>query len=497
MAVFKFDKTAISEILLEIRRARKFIKIAIFQLHNQKIFEELFKKCSEFVKVHIITLPYDSVKEDIRERVESSFRRLIDAGAKVDFIKWNVGDPERTTTAIGRWYSFHGKFIVTDKSAVALSANLIDKNELDAIIKFEDKDTISTFLSQFDYLIDVFVKDRGQNLRKLVDKEIGRKDQDLFNLPRVIRDNSHKDFWIKHYPISLCKEDEEIKNLLYITPFQFRARSLYEKIIREAESFVFISTESFTDQKFTEFLINLTLSKNISVKLLSGSKSMDFNDRLNNMLKELLANDIEVKTVGSLHSKLLITDKKLVVGSVNLNQMNLGFYKSKSFWRANTESLLVNDDEAILKKAKQDFESVFNKAEDVWDVLAKKKVNKIGSLLSKSFKLKSSKEAKFLFAKVIIHNEVYGEKSVYNLARITSKISELSENKIVSKEDFLRAVVLHYLSERKHDKNQISKKLSVIGSESSIETILSWLIEKNLIEEQEDFYKIKIEKLLG
>ena len=498
MAIFKFDKTILSEVIAEIKKAKKFIKIAIFQLHNQEIFEELNKKLSESVKVHIITLPYDSINDDVRERVENSFQKLINSGAIVNFIKWNVGDPERTTTAVGRWYAFHGKFMVTDKTAVALSANLIDQNELDAVIKFEDDKTISIFLAQFDYLLNTFVKDNGQNLRNLINNAMGTNNHELFRLPRVIQNNIHRDFWVTHYPSSLCNESGNIKNTLYITPFQFRARTLYEKIINDAKDFVYISTESFTDQEFTKFLIRTILSRGIDVKILSGATSMDFSDRLNRMLKELLANKVEIRTTeDALHCKLLITDNRLVLGSVNLNQMNLGFSKTSRFWRANTESLLIDDDKNLLKQATQGFLSVFNKAKDVREGLAGKQVGKIGVLLSRTFNLRSSAEVKSLFAKLIIHHEIEAENFVYRLARIMARVSELARSRIVSKDDFLRAVVLYYLSERKHDKQQLAEKLSVINAENSIKDILSWLVEKKLIEKQDDFYKIKIEKLLA
>jgi len=498
MALFKFDKEIFSEVIAEIRQAKKFIKIAIFQLHNQVIFEELNKKLSESVKVHIITLPYDSINEDVRERVENSFLKLIKAGATVDFIKWNVGDPERTTTAVGRWYAFHGKFMVTDKTAVALSANLIDQNELDAVVKFDDDNTISNFLAQFDYLLDLFVKDNGQKLRNLINEAMGTSNHGLFNLPRVIESQTHKDFWVMHYPSSLCNESGDIKNTLYISPFQFRARSLYEKVINQAKSFVYISTETFTDQEFTKFIIKTILSKDINVKILSGATSMDYSDRLNRMLKELLANKVEIRTTDdALHCKLLITDNKLVLSSVNLNQMNLGFSKTNRFWRANTESILVNDDKNLLKQSAQSFLSVFNQAKDVREGLAGKQISKIGVLLSKTFKLRSSPEVKSLFAKLIIHHEIEAENFVYRLARITAQVSEIAGSRIVSKDDFLRAVVLYYLSERKHDRQQLAEKLSVINAENSIKDILLWLLEKRLIEKQNDFYKIKIETLLS
>ena len=498
MTLFKFDKEILSEVISEIRRAKKFIKIAIFQLHNQIIFEELNKKLSESVKVHIITLPYDSVNDNVRERVENSFSKLIKAGATVDFIKWNVGDPERTSTAVGRWYAFHGKFMVTDKTAVALSANLIDQNELDAVIKFDDNKTISSFLTQFDYLLDLFVKDNGQKLRNLINEAMGTSNHELFRLPRVIQSNTHKDFWVTHYPSSLCNESGSIENILYIAPFQFRARALYEKIINEAKSFVYISTESFTDQEFTKFLIKTILSRGVKVKILSGATSMDYSDRLNRMLKELLANKVEIRTTDdALHCKLLITDNRLALGSVNLNQMNLGFSKTSRFWRANTESILVSDDKNLLKQSTQSFLSVFNQSKDVREGLARKQTSKIGVLLSRTFNLRSSSEVKSLFAKLIVHHEIEAENFVYRLARITARVSELAGSRIVSKDDFLRAVALYYLSERKHDRQQLAEKLSVINAENSIKDILPWLIEKGLIEKQDDFYKIKIEKLLS
>ena len=129
--------------------------------------------------------------------------------------------------------------------------------------------------------------------------------------------------------------------------------------------------------------------------------------------------------------------------------------------------------------------------------IARKQTSKIGVLLSRTFNLRSSSEVKSLFAKLIVHHEIEAENFVYRLARITARVSELAGSRIVSKDDFLRAVALYYLSERKHDRQQLAEKLSVINAENSIKDILPWLIEKGLIEKQDDFYKIKIEKLLS
>jgi phosphatidylserine/phosphatidylglycerophosphate/cardiolipin synthase-like enzyme len=104
--------------------------------------------------------------------------------------------------------------------------------------------------------------------------------------------------------------------------------------VNDAEKYVYISTESFTDFEFSDFLVATALNKNIEIKILTGATSMDFTDRVENMLRDLLAHGIDVRTTKEdLHAKLLVTDKVVVVSSINLNKINLGFNTSKRYWR--------------------------------------------------------------------------------------------------------------------------------------------------------------------
>jgi len=59
-------------------------------------------------------------------------------------------------------------------------------------------------------------------------------------------------------------------------------------LISEASEFAYISTESFTGMDFSAFLIKMRL-KGLDIRILSGATSMDFQDRMNNMLRELLS----------------------------------------------------------------------------------------------------------------------------------------------------------------------------------------------------------------
>ncbi|GAH65768.1 unnamed protein product, partial [marine sediment metagenome] len=160
--IFEFSTEVIRKVIEELDKAEEFIKIAIFQLHHMDVFNILLGKIRQGVSVEIFTLPYEGIYENIRTQVESEFRKLESNGAILHFCKWNVGDPKETRTAVGRWYSFHGKFIVTDKSAIALSANLIQAPELDSMIIYSNDDTkIAEFNNKFDMLVSKFVTEKN------------------------------------------------------------------------------------------------------------------------------------------------------------------------------------------------------------------------------------------------------------------------------------------------------------------------------------------------
>ena len=225
----------------------------------------------------MFTLPYDSINEDIRESVTVELEKLQTKGAQVFFCQWNIGDPERTTTAVNVWYSFHGKFIVTDQSAIGLSANLTQQAELDAILVYRNElSKIQEFNTKFDELKEMFVVDdqgyKGTIRRKIL--ETGNlRASEVFSKPRSIQDGKHDRTWILQYPPEICCRygNEDINERLYVTPFDVKGRDFLMKVIDDAEVFVYISAESFTDNDFPNFLKKVRL-KEIDIKILAGAK---------------------------------------------------------------------------------------------------------------------------------------------------------------------------------------------------------------------------------
>lgn len=500
MKTFEFSNNVINSVLDELNHAEEFIKIAVFQIHLENLFDLLESKVNEGVEVDIFTLPYDSINESVSEGVIARLERLAEIGVNLHFCKWNVGDPERTSTAIGRWYSFHGKFILTDKSAIVLSANFTRSNELDASIIIKDEESLLlNFEEKFSELLNLFVNENGGYDGEIHDRIINSGLSNInavFGLPNIIQTTTHQNNWIKHYPVSLCPDDINIEERLYIVPFDIKGRKIYEKILNEAEEFIFISAESFTDIDFGLFLRQLKIEKQIDIKLLTGFTSMDFSDRIQKMYRELIADDIQLFTTeADLHAKLIITDKHLLIGSINLNKMNLGFNLTKNYWRENTETFFVTFDNDLLQEAKSKFEEQVSSSIKMETKLAEKIQKDVSNILNKSFNIRAKKEVKELFSKFILIKEIEVKKDANKLIKITKKLMQHYDVKIANKNIFIMAVILFYLQDRKHTFSEIENKLNKLDSISNLNALIEKLSNSEFIEMEEDFYKINIESL--
>ncbi len=502
MKTFELNTDVINKVISELLDAEKFIRIAIFQLHYRDIFTLLNKKLRDGVTVEIFTLPYDSINENGRAEVTKLFQELESNGADLYFCKWNVGDPGRTSTAVGKWYSFHGKFIVTDKSAIALSANFIQSNELDALLIFKNEsDKIEEYNMKFDELIDLYITKNvgyigynGTIRQKIVNTNLPNI-LSVFELPPVIETDTHKNHWVQHYPASLCPIDIPIEDKLYLTPFDCRGRNFIMSLISKATRFVYLSTESFTDPDFPKFLMKIKL-KGLDIRILCGATSMDFGDRIQNMFRNLLSYGIEMRTIDEdIHAKLIITDKHLAVTSVNLNKMNLGFKKTNQYWREDTESIMVCSDSEILATAKTQYLDIFDRSINIESILAKKTEALVSSMFTSIFGLRSRKDVKVLFAKLIIKKEIQLKKFVLDIGKITSKLMTYFNKNMLGRNEFFMSLILYYLSERKHDYDQLNEKLSILDTTMNLNELLKILQENQFIEKINDFYKLKIDKL--
>lgn len=490
-----FDTNVLDRVVKEIVRTEKYLKIAEFQIHNTEIFDAIASALDRGVKVEIITLPYNSINLKVREQVEKKFRYIEAKGAAIYFSPWNIGDPGRTTTAVGRWYSYHGKFIVTEKSAMALSANLTEDKELDAVLIYDSLDRISEFNAKFQEIMKLFV----HNEIKDVIETHNVDDKDLFSPPRSITTSEQiRTHWIVDYPVTMCSDNFVLDDRLYIAPFDCKARNFYQRVIDEAKEFVYLSTESFTDADIIPALIRNARKKK-ELKILTGGSTQDFNDRIRILYPQLVANEVGLrKPLFPLHAKFLLTDKRLIISSVNLNKINLGFGTTKKYWRANTETIISESSDDILRIAKELFTKIYEESIPVLDYFADKE-EKLARTIFSVFGVSADADVGKLFAKVIINSDLRAKKSLYDIGKYASILVKRFEksNGKVNMEHFLSSLVLYYLTERKSTKTELDERLLQYGIEMKIEDTLIQLELYRFIEKNGEYYKIDLSRFLG
>nr|AIF10638.1 hypothetical protein [uncultured marine thaumarchaeote KM3_46_G12] len=67
MVYFEYSTSVVNKVIDELQKAKKYIRIAMFQIHRNDVFELLEKKLKEGVKIEVFTLPPETVKEKIEK----------------------------------------------------------------------------------------------------------------------------------------------------------------------------------------------------------------------------------------------------------------------------------------------------------------------------------------------------------------------------------------------------------------------------------------------
>lgn len=496
---FDFSAAVLEKTIDEIRKAQTFIRIAMFQIHQDALFKVLNEKLNGGVSVEIITLPVESIKPNIRDEVSTRLTDLEKHGARIYFLKWNIGDPGRTTTAVEAWYSFHGKFVVTDKSAIILSANFTESPALDSMLVFEDPAKIAEFSDKFALLLDLFVTDYGGRDGKIYQKIMGvMPEEKLFQLPKDIN-SKHAKHWINDYPASMCPTDSPIREGLYLIPFDCRGRTIYTKTIENSNVFTYISAETFTDPNFAIFLLKVMMNKKVDLRMICGVKSQDFKDRLNNMFKDLLANGVKIKTSDEdIHSKMVVTENTLLISSINLNKMSLGYSKRKDLWRGNTESVYVCNDKDIVEEAAEKFRRIYDEYQDAGEKLSETVAKSVNDIFSNAFELKfENKTIARDFAKYLLRKELDLRKFTTGIGKIAKKLVMRRSREKIGREDILSAFILYTLSEEgRMDYMRLQSKTMEFDKTVNLNAVLNALEFDGLIIKEAENFKINPEKLV-
>lgn len=501
MATFSLERNR-SSIERAVKNASEFIDILSFQFTSREIVSLLIAKAQEGVSIRIISLPEDSYREITqRKEIEQLYDSLIQKGIEFNRCIWEVGVPELTETSLSgeqtegggnKWYSLHGKFVVTEREAIATSLNFTDDAQLEVYLSYDDVKTVETFSAKFDFLKAQFCsKDLPPGLLySKLPQELQQEAGKLFEQSGRIN--------IKEYPPELSPE-REIKQGLYLSPFEGRARSFFNQLIEEAKEFIYLSSERVFDEEAVKVLLSKAYLTDIPIKIMTRHpRTVRQNpSKAEKMIADLMAAGVEVIVIDDIHAKLWLTDNWLCVTSANLGKMNLGFAKSGNYWRANTETLWFDDDHEIINSARNALDSMLQTSKSgivaLSDVGAKKSRAKD---LFALFGYRSKKEAKVLMARIETQFTIENRQNIIRVAKLSARLAEIEATTFITEEHVIMANILFYLRERKHDLSEIKEKMVKIVEKDKIVSAIKNLQKHNYVVKEHEYYTINIERLL-
>lgn len=492
----------IDPLIESIRNAKEFLKIVSFQLTSRLVVEALEETCRRGVRVSVVTLPPDSYAGD-RAQIEVLFEKLRSAGVDLALCIWEVGEPRLTTTSLSgvkeggmgqKWYSLHSKFLVSERNAQISSSNCTDENRLECYLELYDNSSIAEFESKFLHLKEMFVDP----------KEAPVPGSFLYSLPTLLREEVRERFSkegrliVRDYPSTLCSTGR-LSPGLFISPFEGRARDILAEMIDTAEQFLFLSSERFFDEELTELILARLRLRPLEVKILAGTpQDVRQNPaKARAMLEKLLAAGCKYASPPNIHAKLWLSDKWFIIGSANLAKMNLGFAPRSNYWRADTQVLFLQDEVSLIEEAAIAFREYFNSSPQDISVLAEISSNiKVARNKFRSVGLKCSSGAAVLMARLESHFAIEAAQKMNEISRLAAKLVHRDNREKVDEQHVAMAAILLLLRERKHQEDELARKLSPALGQALIGEALRGLAARHYATKTTDGWAIDIDTLV-
>ena len=116
--------------------------------------------------------------------------------------------------------------------------------------------------------------------------------------------------------------------------------------------------------------------------------------------------------------------------------------------------------------------------------------------LLKAFGMRSDKGAGETISQIYTDFKINNRKNLLQLINFAVKIAKKFDIRIITRKEVIMALVLFYLSDKKNTDYELMEKLHNITENIELNQILDFLIIKELIVKQDNYYKINVETIL-
>lgn len=450
-----------------IEKAEKYVHLASFLFYDEKVADLLIEKAKSGLSVELLTTPSDAARSDELKEWSSQLQKKLESfSVKLIPCEWEVGQPQRTvsTFAGGRrptWFAMHAKYLVTDKHAVIMSADLTqdfhEGGEWDSFIIYDEPKRILWLREKYELMKDFFTSVKNYVPREYIDSALE---------PRKL---------LRGYPLK--EVTPSIEDGFYILPLDAYGRHVVEKLVNDSEDFIYCMYETIYDDKLSFiFLKKLITSPRIDFRLLSPPLTVYQQNPLKARANfvQLASHGAEIKNIENLRTKMMITDKAVVSGSFDLSVMGIGKFrreKGLKLWVESTEIMDINTDKSFISQAKSSFLELYERASKQYGEWFKK--DAVRSLRSAGAK-RIANEAKLAMGLLIFYEGRKSSERIKKISVVAVEIARLfNKNKPYVKADhILDAEQILLLKERNElDSETIRKILGLLEGDTFLKKL--------------------------
>jgi hypothetical protein len=341
-----------------IEEADKYVYLASFLFYEEELANLLIEKSKAGAHVEILTTPPEAAGTgELKTWSTAVQEKLRSAGVLVIPCRWEVGQPQRTTSTFagGRqptWFALHMKFLVTDKHAAVMSADLTrdfqQRKHWDSFVVYDEPSRIVALRDEYEN-IKTFYADVEHHVSKdYIDATVESR--------RLLRG----------YPLRTI--EPSFADGFYILPLDTYGRKVVEKVVDSSEKFIYCAYETFYDDQLSfHILRKLITSPRIDFRLLTPPLTVYQQNPLKARASfvQLASHNAEIRSLENVRAKIMIADKAVISGSFDLSVMGIGKARAEKglkLWVESTEILDINTNPAFISRARSAFLDLYGRA---------------------------------------------------------------------------------------------------------------------------------------
>jgi hypothetical protein len=465
-----------------ISNSKKYLKIVTFRFDSKEFADLILEKAKNNVKIEIITTPSDNIAKDtLRPTIEAMYQELKSNKVTMHFCRWEAGEPRLTTTSMSgnqsagigeKWYSLHLQLLINENEVLVTSRPLTADRTIDIYYRNEEESIVKAGLSKFEEIKKEFLEDTRIDgltipgkITHFLDQKTIKETIDFFKLTKRLN--------VKQYEIAKLPKNPILAKGLLLSPFDGKMRDLLYSFIDSAETYIYFYLETLFDEDLIGKLqVKITSNPTIQIKIITcpPEKIRQNPQKARELITQALSFGVQIGNQPNIQAKFWVSNKWLAISSGDFNRMNLGHNTTSLYWKADTQLLLLENNQNLIVEMKNKFEKYFCPIDQ--GKVCSKDVITLVQRITKRNRLSASTDACKYLCRFKAALMIKTEQDVRYIMETAASLAKAEDKSRLEGRYMFMAIILYYLQRREHTLEEIIEKLQGIESESEIKKVL-------------------------